>query len=140
MTLQQRDLLTKRWRKVKIPTPTENQIQIALVDRLKYQAPKNVVYFHVPNGGPRDKKYGALFKAMGTMPGVPDLIFFWPWRNILFLELKAEGRHPASAQINFAEKIRDCGWLGCWKWADNLDDAVKILQEQGILPRIRGGK
>lgn len=130
----QRDMFTKRYRKVQLPTPTENQIQIALIDRLKFAARKDAVWFHIPNGGKRPPRQTALFKALGVMPGVADLVFIWPVRNILFLELKAKGRTPSDEQLHFKDMVLPTG--AAWAWADNLDDAVSILQSSGILPRI----
>lgn len=42
---------------------------------LQYK-PEDAILFHVPNGGKRNAIEAAKFKAMGTRPGVPDLICF----------------------------------------------------------------
>jgi hypothetical protein len=129
--MQQRDLLTNRWRKVKAPQPSELQIQIALVARLKLLARKDVLWFHVPNGELRDKRTAAKLKAMGALPGVSDLIFICN-KKILCLELKASGRKPSIEQLAFAARVSESG--GCFEYADSLDDAVAILQKHQILP------
>lgn len=43
--------------------------------------------FHVPNGGARNSREGAKFKAMGVFPGVADLIFIFGGR-FFAIELK----------------------------------------------------
>lgn len=43
------------------------------------------VFFHVPNGGSRNAKEGAKFKAMGTVAGVPDYVCLSP---LFCVELK----------------------------------------------------
>lgn len=43
--------------------------------------------FHVPNGGSRNAREGAKFKAMGVFPGVADFIFFYKNR-FYAIELK----------------------------------------------------
>lgn len=43
------------------------------------------LFFHIPNGGTRDKREGAKFKSMGLLPGAPDFICVSP---LFALELK----------------------------------------------------
>lgn len=33
--------------------------------------------FHVPNGGKRNSREANKLKAMGVVPGIPDLLFLW---------------------------------------------------------------
>ena len=136
MVLQQKDLFTKRWRKVQAPDPRESQIQISLIARLKLQARKDCIYFHIPNGELRDKRAAAKLKAMGELPGVPDLEFIWPDDGrvkVLFLELKRRKGRLDDNQLAFSLLA---GAVGCYfESADNIDDAVAILKHHGILPR-----
>src|SRR6516165_5059622 len=76
--LKQKDMFTGRWRKVRLPEPLEDQIQKTLVKHLQLRCRPDVVWWHTPNGGYRFKITAALLKALGVIPGVPDLIFFWP--------------------------------------------------------------
>jgi hypothetical protein len=132
---QQKDLFTKHWRTVR-DDPAEAQLQIALVEHLRWRAKPDVIYFHVPNGGLRNKAEAAKLKAMGTLPGVSDLIFVWydydkhDLRN-LYLELKARGRRPSPAQHNFAAVIGAAG--ADYAWTDDLDTALLILKQHGLL-------
>jgi hypothetical protein len=133
---QQKDLFTKRWRQARARTPSELQIQIALISRLGYMALPDCIYFHVPNGELRDKRAGAKLKAMGALPGVADLVFIFPdatgGPQVLFLELKAKGRKATLAQGDFARRVKR---LGCSvEIADSIDRAVEILGNYGILP------
>lgn len=54
--------------------------------------------FHVPNGGSRDKREGMKLKAIGVLPGCPDLICVKP---LFALELKMPNgtQSPAQKQI-----------------------------------------
>jgi hypothetical protein len=137
----QRDLFTKRWRRAAPPDPSELAIQIALADRLRLQAHRDVIWFHCPNGELRDARTAAKLRAMGTLAGVPDLTFIQRITvldgevivpRILFLELKARGRKPTADQIAFAKRAEACGCT--WKCADTVDEAVTILETYGILP------
>lgn len=126
----QRDLLTRRWRKVRAREPSESQIQIALVARLRLLARPDCVWFHVPNGGLRNKREAARFRAMGVLPGVPDLVFIMPGPRVLFLELKRRRGKPSAEQAALAERLRA---LGCaWECADGVDEAVKLIERFGI--------
>jgi hypothetical protein len=143
--IAQRDLFTRRWRGVRQRDlePKEHLLQISLVDRLNWQCRKDVVYFHCPNGELRDKATAAKLKAMGVRPGVADLIFIWGelvavpnlliLPRVLFLELKRRGEKQSPVQKLFEA---ECKRVGCdYAVADNIDDAVSILQHFNILPR-----
>jgi hypothetical protein len=129
----QKDFFTGRWRTVRAPNPLEQQIQISLMQRLKWQCRRDdVVYYHTPNGELRDKRAAAKLKAMGTLPGVADLTFIYPGPQVLYLELKAKGNTLTREQETFGERVKA---IGCrFEVADTIDDAVLILRNAGILP------
>lgn len=133
--VRQRDLFTRRWRRVRVPQPKEVAIQIALIERLKLQGHKDCIWFHVPNGEERDKRVAAKLKAMGVMRGVADLQFIWLGNRspqVLFLELKRAGETQSDDQQWFEKLVRE---RGCeYAVADSIDEAVKVLQRYGILP------
>jgi hypothetical protein len=135
MSEMQKDLLTNRWRRVKAPEPSELQIQVSLVQRLRLQARPNIVWFHAPNGEQRDPRVAAKLRGMGVIPGVSDLIFIWKEQEtikVLCLELKARKRKLSAPQEAFAYRVLE---VGCYfEHADNIDDAVAILQKYRILP------
>ena len=134
---RQRDLFTKRWRRVRAPDPKEYQIQVSLITELHLRCRRDVIYFHVPNGELfRDKRVAAKLKAMGTLPGVCDLIFIWPGPaapQVLFLELKARGRHLTPEQQIIFDKVSYAG-VHCAK-ADSVDAAIAILKSFNLLAR-----
>jgi len=130
----QRDLFTKRWRKVRAPEPSEFQFQASLVKQWQYLRRAGVIMFAVPNGELRDKRAAAKLKAMGVLPGVADLIFLWATGTtvrVLFLELKAKGRGLSDAQRWFRDNVR---MIRCYfEVADNIDEALKILRKYHLL-------
>jgi hypothetical protein len=134
----QRDLFTKRYRRVapaRALDPTELQIQISLIERLRWQCRPGVVYFHCPNGELRPKRAAAKLKAMGVLPGVADLVFLWSEAGRpagLFLELKARGRPLRNDQAAFGKAVKAANFF--FEWTDSLDDAVRILAQYDILP------
>jgi hypothetical protein len=130
---KQRHLFTRRWRAVQPRAPSEFQIQVALIARLRLQCRPNILYFHCPNGELRDKRAAAKLKAMGVLPGVADLQFIFPVAQPnLFLELKARRRKLSSDQDAFRSRVRSAGHH--YEMADNIDDAVRILVKYNVLP------
>ena len=130
----QRDLFTRRYRKAPTLEPSELQIHISLVARLRLQCRPGIVYWHTPNGEERDKRVSAKLKAMGVLPGVADLQFIFPCAAPnLFLELKARGRGLTEDQQFFRDLMRAAGHF--YEWTDSLDDAVRILRKHNVLPR-----
>ena len=67
----------------------EDNLQIDCVKWFNYQYPKfKNLLFHVPNGGKRGVVEATIFKRMGTVAGIPDLIFVYKG-SIHAFELKA---------------------------------------------------
>lgn len=64
--------------------PSEEREQMLFIQWFKRNHP-NILIFHIPNGGYRRPSEAARLKAMGVVPGIPDL-FIPEWR--LFIEMK----------------------------------------------------
>lgn len=89
---------------------TEENLQIACIKWFDYQFPSyRPLMHHSPNGGKRNAREAARFKAMGTRAGFPDLILMIPNLQyfMLWIEMKSDkGRqseHQKEYQI-LAEK------------------------------------
>lgn len=81
----------------------EDDLQRSIVQICEIVWPRykgRVLWFHVPNGGARSKTEAAIFKGLGVIAGVPDLVMIWPgfgWsapddpneNEVLLVELKA---------------------------------------------------
>lgn len=65
---------------------SEEREQMLVIQWFKRNHP-DVLIFHIPNGGYRRPSEAARLKAMGVVPGVPDL-FIPEWN--LFIEMKKE--------------------------------------------------
>ena len=109
----------------------EDNIQRTVVHWIRATCP-GVVVFHVPNGGRRSRAEAAIFKGLGVLAGVPDLIILWPGR-CAGLELKAPGGRPTPAQLAIGEQMQSLGHL--WGWADSVDDAIGLLKSWGVPTR-----
>jgi hypothetical protein len=130
--VQQRNLFTRRWRTVQAPEPAEFAIQMAVIAFLRLRCRPGIIYWHTPNGELRDKRSAAKLKAMGTLPGVSDLIFVFPEAApLLCLELKARGRKLTNDQKVFRDLMVAAGHI--YEWADNLDEAMRILRQYNVV-------
>ena len=89
---------------------TENELQKACVNWFSYQYPEYALLLHhSPNGGRRDKITGALFKAMGTRAGFPDLMLLLPNKShpYLCIELKTDIGRQSEAQKAWQTAVQE---------------------------------
>ena len=137
--LRQRDLFTRRWRKLAEPQK-EAAFHIQLVSMLRWCLRPDVLFWHTPNGEMRDVRVAQKLKAMGTLPGISDLQFHWveiddthttKRRRVLHLELKIGKRPQNDAQIAFALAMKLLG--DEYHVARSIDEAIIILGERGLI-------
>ena len=81
--------------------PSESQIQRAFVEWLRWQAPRDVIWFSVPNN-PRSKITGARLKAEGMRAGAPDMVFILPSGRAACIEFKTPTGRLSAEQRHFA--------------------------------------
>jgi hypothetical protein len=119
----------KRQHGARLPAPKESNLHIALVKFCRTWMSPQWRMFHVPNGGQRNKREAALFKAMGVSPGVPDLIFVGPGK-VFFVELKRRGESATDEQANWGLHIMRCGHA--YLISNDLQDVLDALRDLGI--------
>jgi hypothetical protein len=108
----------------------ELQIHLAVADHLRKRGIKGLVWFHVANGGFRNKREAAVFKKMGLTAGVSDFILFYNSR-LFCLELKAPGGRPSEAQLAFLGHIERAGAFTAMP--TGLDAALATLEAWGLI-------
>lgn len=82
----------------------EQTIHRNIVQHLRLRLEKPWIVWHTPNGGGRSKVEGAIFKAMGVLPGIPDLFVLGPNRMLIAVEVKApKGVLSASQKALFPQ-------------------------------------
>lgn len=107
----------------------EDSLQTACMTYLRLQYP-NVLAFHVPNGGSRNRVEAAKLKGMGVMAGVCDIVILEPreYRCVkpcgLFIELKVKGGKLQDSQASFISKLQVRGYMAAVVWSF---DAFKAL-------------
>ena len=95
-----------------------------------YQSRSDAVMFAVPNGGARSRIEAAIMRGTGTLAGAPDIVAVKDGR-FLALELKRPGGRASVNQIAVLAAIEAAG--GTVAIADNLDDALHVLEGWGVL-------
>ena len=86
---------------------------------------------HIPNGGARDLREGAKFKAMGTKRGVLDYFLFYPrWDKMycgLAIEMKVGKNTLSSEQEEWFAYLNEAGYKAvlCYGW----EQAWKAIEE-----------
>jgi hypothetical protein len=131
--IRQGNLFTRRFSRALQPSPKEHQLQIQLVTLLKWAIRPDVIFLHCPNGEVRDKVTAAKLRAMGVLPGVSDLMFFWatPKFRALFLELKRPGAKLTTEQAAFGLAMRVMG--ADFEVATSVDEALEVVRVRGLL-------
>jgi hypothetical protein len=80
---------------------TELQIHIGAVYALRQRIKPDWQYFHPANGEVRDPRQGAKLKAMGVVPGTPDLVMLSPEGRPHFMEFKRATGAVSAPQQEF---------------------------------------
>jgi len=99
----------------------EDREQIALMSWVRLMAPRYPALgciFHVPNGGHRDARSAAKFKAMGVLAGVWDLCV--PLPTPLWIEMKAGKGRLTPSQTWFRQALEggDYKFVVAWSWIE----------------------
>lgn len=118
-------------RAVRKPKPmSEQAIQRAVFAHIDARGAPGLFAFHVPLGGYRKPTEAAIFKGLGTKPGVPDIVLIH--RGQVFgLELKRVGGRATLKQMETIGLMEAAGAFTCI--AEGLDRALKVLEDWGLL-------
>jgi hypothetical protein len=100
----------------------EDKEQIALmtwVRAMRIAHPELATIYHCPNGGHRDVRVAAKFKAMGVLPGVWDIFVPVPAPG-LYIEMKAGKGRLTPAQVAFRDALEPAGYrfVVAYSWHD----------------------
>ena len=103
---------------------SEDGEQLALFQWIALSGHKELRWLHhSPNGGSRNKREGAKFKAMGVKRGFPDLTLPLPCRQYagLFIELKkVKGGVTSNEQVDWIMYLNSAGYYAtvCKGWLE----------------------
>lgn len=114
----------------------ETLLQIDTVEMFEAVLPPEVIWWHVPNGGQRNKLQAITLWAMGAKRGVPDLQLLWPGAapgisEVGFIELKKEGGRPSPEQKDLHPRL--CA-IGCHVGIARSLPEVRALLDRWRVP------
>jgi hypothetical protein len=116
----------------------EQELQKQIARVLDTVLKPEVVWFHVPNGGKRSAVEGAIFKAMGVKPGIPDIIITWLGPDgplVLAIELKAGKGKPSDNQVIMMDRLSQCGWIV--REARSVVDVLELARQFMVPMRLQ---
>ena len=115
---------------------SERKQQQALVEWCGYQTrkyPELRLLFHIPNGGARSSKAGALMKKMGARAGVPDLCLpiMRGGHGALWIEMKDDGGRLRKSQKAWRDRLQEAGhaYAVCRSWIEAKEVIEDYLNE-----------
>ncbi len=93
----------------------EDTEQMGVIDWANWNTgrfPELKLLFHIPNGGKRDAREAARFKAMGVKAGVPDLCLPVPRRGYagLYIEIKYGKNTTTAKQKEWIKALKEQGY------------------------------
>lgn len=109
----------------------EEVLHCAIWQHIKLLGNPDVIAYHPANGMVRSKRTGAKLKAMGVVPGCPDLCFVLDDGMAAFLEIKTPGGRLSPAQKAFQSRCDKIGvpYVVCW----SIDSALAVLKSWGVI-------
>jgi hypothetical protein len=124
----------------------EQSLQRSIIQGLRIGLPHGWIVAHVPNGGKRTKVEGAIFKAMGVVPGMPDIMVMGvrhfdetkpldaPEPYCCFFEVKSGRGVITDVQRACHDRLMDLGFhvavVTSW------DQTVQFAREWGLPLRV----
>lgn len=117
-----------------LPTPSERQLHLSVAEffavAFEKTGPNAVLAIHVPNEGRRTNREGALLKAMGLLPGIPDWCLLHQGQAT-WIELKTMRGRLSPEQMACHDMLRavKCGVFLCRSLAE-----VELSLDQAGIP------
>lgn len=120
----------------------ETALHIGIMHMLRLDfLPADLIVAHPPNGGWREKREAAKLKAMGVLPGLSDLLCWWPiaieeegvksvWLDSGFIEIKTPVGELDAGQIEFRRRVKAMG--GKYEVARNYETVRGVLIGWGV--------
>ncbi len=108
----------------------EAEIQRAVFAHLKARGAPGIFYWHPFSGGFRKPVEAAIFKGLGAIAGLPDVMILHKG-NLHCLELKAEGGRATEVQLLCIAALEEAGAFTAV--AVGLDRALAVLEAWQLL-------
>jgi hypothetical protein len=108
----------------------EASIQRAVFQHLRARGAPGIFAWHPFSGGYRRPVEAAIYKGLGAVAGLPDVMVLHDGR-LFCVELKREGARATDAQLACIAALREAGAFTCI--AEGLDRALSCLEAWGLL-------
>lgn len=120
--------------------PSEDEEQITVMSWARMMVgryPELALLHHIPNGGLRSKREAVIFRAMGVMPGIPDLYLPAACGGYhgLYIEMKAVDGRLSAAQREVIAMLCAAGYR-C-EVCRGAEAAIRVIED--YLAGSRGG-
>jgi hypothetical protein len=109
---------------------TEQQIQKALFAHPRQRGAPGAFFWHPFSGGYRKPKEAAIYKGLGAIAGLPDVMILHQGK-LYCVELKREGGKLSENQQQVLIRLREAGAAATH--CHGLDQALRILEGWGLL-------
>lgn len=109
---------------------TEETIHREVVKHLTVRATAGTIWWHTPNGDKRHAGVAGRLKAMGTKPGIPDLLLYRA-SQLYGLELKRVGGRVSEHQRLRQNELAAAGAIIAT--VAGLDGAINTLRGWGLI-------
>lgn len=118
----------------------EQAIHRQIISGLRAGLPRDWIVAHAANGGYRTKAEAGIFKAMGVVPGFPDIMILGEAEHgatCWFFEVKAgetKQYEPTPIQLAMHERLRElgfavavvCSWDQTKRWCSHWQLPLRI--------------
>ena len=108
----------------------EAALQRTVLDHIAWRGQPNLFAMHYPVGGWRSPAVAAIFKSLGVVAGVPDVLIIYGG-HCFALELKTARGRLTPTQIETQARMRTAG--ATVATAVELDAALEQLEQWGLL-------
>ena len=116
----------------------EDDLQRAIFKHLRTRGARDMVAFHVPNGGLRSRIEASILKGLGVEPGIPDVFVLQPgppgphgYCKVTALELKSPKGRVSLEQLHLLKMLTLFGVDT--HVCTELDHALRVLEDCGAL-------
>lgn len=108
----------------------EQQVQAAVFEHLRRRGASGVFYWHPFSGGYRSPVEAAIYRRLGALAGLPDVMILRDGK-LFGLELKSSGGRLSDIQRDTLNAMRAAGAIiGV---AIGIDEAIAWLEAHGLL-------
>ena len=120
----------------------ESRLQMVVVEHLELALPSDAIFWATMNERKIPRHLGPYYRAMGRVPGVPDLVVIYKGRA-LGIELKlptskvygTKKTYQTQAQKDFQERMQAAG--ACYEVCRSLAEVRVFLERCGVPLRVK---